>query len=457
MNPAREAIREVREELARIGIGEWDALAGYIEDIVLPDYLMRQRESGVASMPVREPVRSSVMTVIPARKASLTRDNLDFIYNVMSEIPIIEFPDYDSFSNNPSVQGQAVLIFSGGLPSIAYIQRFASDPISISQASLDYYKVLGRILNDLEGGIRQDSARIKEYAIQVQNAQDKINNLPAAQGLMMNAATVEEKYVQLALQVLELFEQIAMQGEEKVFSSLFFKASDEIGRRNREQEDQQETRAEWENEEENKLLVEEAIASKEKWERKKIDAIAQVEETFRIAREELGKQLDEHFDLLKRKYDDLISQDVLNIQNEYKEKELQCERKILDEVLVEKRRSEEQVQSSEIIRQRSILRVERYRKMNELLTGAVQAMFAGQMNGTILQKIISAIQSFHRLENESRIPSPSSSQDYGKVEDLQPPVSIETTASVEKPENNLTFADFTTQNKSVTDEKYYTS
>jgi ABC-type oligopeptide transport system ATPase subunit len=242
----------------------------------------------------------------------------------LSRIPIILFPEYETFLHNPDVRLQGKLVFGHSLPGLAFLQGHASDPISISAVSLDYYNLINFNLYDLQNNISKDVAKIvanQDVCI------DVYNRLMAGKAsvYLFKAITCEEKYVQFGLQIASVLRYIA-RDQESLFESIFRRVEDEIDRRTRETELQKEERAIAEEEIDREALEAEVGLIREHWNNKIMRAPEDVEKKFEEIYKEVDQQSQEQIQLLVDKYTDIMNKEILVVDEEFRRLEFACER-----------------------------------------------------------------------------------------------------------------------------------
>ncbi|RLE45849.1 hypothetical protein DRJ25_05040 [Candidatus Woesearchaeota archaeon] len=386
-----------------------------MDDVVLPEYMQRRRE-GASSLSFRAPTRPPMRFHAPVRKPDVVSDDdINQVYEVMASLDVLLFPTFDRFSQKPELKYQAILVF-GKLPSLSFLQQYAADPVSVTHAKIDYYKVVGRIIKNLDSGLKDDAEKIKQYALAIQNARDQLDRNPHLANLMLKAQTIKEKYVQLALQVLELLETIAMNDYSKVFRTILDKTELELDRRTRESEEQKEARAELENEQEKKILEVEAERSKEKWSRKLEKSLEQVKINFILAKKKLEEQMNEYLALLDKKYDDELQHEILKIDNEFKEKELECEKKYFEDRLREQKTSNIDYASAKKRYTVTLDRATRLKKVNNLISTVASDIVAGRASYSQVSSVAQIVRSI--MNNLKDRTQPDVIHDYSKIEDF---------------------------------------
>lgn len=269
---------------------------------------------------------SIMQTTMPRKPGGFDKaEMISVVSNAYSSIAIVEFAQYDLFLQNPDVKLHSKLAMTKNLPGFAFLQQYAPDPISITNTSLDYYKMGGITIGQLDDQIMADVATIQDNADSIDALYRTVSDYGISQYLLQQGVSDSgDLYLQFAAQIAALLKQVVIHGA-SLFSGIIAEVVTEEDRRTRETQWQQEHRAELEDEEERERLNEEIEAIEQFWADKTEGSLAQVEATFDAVYAELEKQKQEHIDLLVRKHSDLMSRDALVIDEEFKLLEHRCE------------------------------------------------------------------------------------------------------------------------------------
>lgn len=276
-------------------------------------------------------------TMIEPRKPSGPNrvEQITAIQDVYASIDLLAFPAYSDFSQNPNIALHSRLALGKSFQGFAFLQQFSPDPISITNSSLDYYKMAGLTVEQLDDQILADIDLVVANLSVFGYLHGSVTDLGVSGFLLSSDAAPDAMYLRLAAQLSALMQQVIVHGQ-SLFVGILSELATEEDRRTRETEWQKENRAELEDAEEQTRLAEELDAIDQFWADKTEDSLAQIEATFNAVYDELARQRQEHIDLLVQKYSDIMNRDALVIDEEFKQMEFVCEREYLENSLARK-------------------------------------------------------------------------------------------------------------------------